>query len=247
MSWRVQTLLLWALVLLGILSLDFVVGVVTALFPGAEPRDQLAAAAAVLGGLIGAAGVALAVYLTLASQRSDEVEKIESALRMEVSEFARLASGQLEACELVLVKGYRIPLRDLPGLVQIPEAVVFRATADRISRLSHGPLFVVFYARIAEAVQMARIYAATVPPPPPAALGERAAAAYHLSEPAVLDFDRAKTLATAWFDVCELAYTILTRDPRGSRLAEEAAAAVVKAIEQVNSRMRPQVRPASDE
>src|SRR6202034_1328987 len=103
-------------------------------------------------GFIGAAGTALAVYLTLASQRRDEAEKVEGALLAEVSEHARLAHGLLALCEMVLLEGYEIPLRDLPSLMYMPDATVFKATADRISRLAYGPLFVVLHSRIAEAL-----------------------------------------------------------------------------------------------
>lgn len=201
---------------------------VVILFPGATTDGRLTAAAAALGGLIGAAGTALAVYLTLGSQRRDEAEKIESALRMEVAEFARLALGALGVCEQVLAGGPRAPLRDLPALMAIPEAVVYRATADRISRLRDGSLFVVFHARIAEVVQMVAVYSVTGR----SFLTETR----RMPEPAIPDAT-ARLLATGWFDVCMLAKSILRQDVAVPKLADAAIAASLTDLDAAYTRV----------
>lgn len=224
-----------------------VIGVlyVLSLFDEASSGEQLTAAAALVAGLIAAAGTALAVYLTLAAQRKDEAEKVEAALRAEVSEFARLAIGQLGLCELVLTKGYQVPLRDLPALMAMPEATVFKATADRVSRLPYGSLFVTLHTRTAEVVQMARIYAASVPPPPLPALGPHAAVAHELTQAnRLLDADKAATLATAWLDICDIAHTILTPSASAAELAEASIAQVLKDLESARARVRPMIAPA---
>jgi hypothetical protein len=46
---------------------------------------------------------------------------------------------------------------DEVALMTMPEPVVYKATADRISRLSFGSIFVAFHARIAEVFNMGRI------------------------------------------------------------------------------------------
>jgi len=73
-----------------IIGLVLIVGVGFGFFlqwlPAGSAGDRLAAAGGVLGGLLGAVGAALAVYLTLDAQRRDEAEKVEAALRMEVAE-----------------------------------------------------------------------------------------------------------------------------------------------------------------
>jgi hypothetical protein len=246
MPWlRRQSPWVWTASLLGLVGFGIALGLVTKMFPGAPQADRLTAAAALLGGFIGAAGTALAVYLTLASQRSDEAQKVEAALRIEVSELARLAHGLLGVCELVLTKGYEVPLRDLPTLMSMPDAPVFKATADRISRVAYGPLVVVLHARIAEALQMVRIYAAAPPPPDvsPALAARMPVSLDALQARRLLDKDKAKTLATAWFDVCEVALTILTRDPSGFEIAEASVAEVIKDLEAVRTRLPSLIAP----
>ena len=167
MAWReLKSAWIWVAGVVSVTAFAVALGIVVTLFPHARsiPGDQVAAGATVLGGLIGAAGTAFAVYLTLVSQRRDEAEKVEAALRTEVSEFGRLAVGALAPCESVITGEYKIPLRDLPALVAMPDPVVYRATADRISRLPYGSLLVTFHARIAESVQMATILAVTARP-----------------------------------------------------------------------------------
>lgn len=235
----------WAVSLVGLAGFGVALGLVTKLLPGAPRADQLSAAAALLGGFIGAGGTALAVYLTLASQRSDEANKVEAALRVEVSELARLAYGQLGVCELVLTDGYEVPLRDLPTLMSMPDAVVFKATADRISRLAYGQLIVVLHARIAEALQMVRIYAATGAPSLPLGPGRLADVHAIMESRRLLDKEKAKTLATAWFDVCEVARSILTRDPSGFEIAEASIAEVLRDLEAARTRVAPLIAQES--
>jgi len=228
----------WAAVILGVIGFGIALHPVIRLFPDAASSDQLAAAASILGGIIGAIGTAVAVYLTLASQRRDEAEKIEGALRVEVSEFARLALGQYEAIELALKRGYQIPLRNLPTLAYMPDAVVFMATADRISRLEYGSLLVAMHARIAEALQMVRIYAegGAPPSPVPSGLGLLGPAQVIAANLATLDKEKATTLANAWFDVCVFARIILRRDPSGLEIAEASVAAIRKDLDALYSR-----------
>ena len=73
----------WIAISIALVTVGFLLGLVIVLFCGAPHGDRLNAAAAILGGAIGAAGTAVAVYLTLAAQRHDEAEKVESTLRME--------------------------------------------------------------------------------------------------------------------------------------------------------------------
>jgi hypothetical protein len=111
----------------------------------------------------------------------------------------------------------------------MPEPVVFKATADRISRLPYGSLFVSFHSRIAEAVQMATILAVAGPvtqagvTPPERLLDERIA----------------KDLATAWLDVCNIARTILRRDKSAPQLADASIAATLAELDATLGRVGP--------
>lgn len=159
---------------------------------------------------------------------------------MEVTEHARLVIGVLGVCELAMTKGYEIPLHDLPGLMQIPEASVYKATADRISRLPYGALFVVFHARIAEALQMVRIYATAPLPPARGLQPERMAQVQEAFDARrLLDREKAKTLATAWFDACIVARTILRRDVVAPGLAEAAITETLNDLDAVEARGGP--------
>lgn len=181
--------------------------------------DRLSATAAVLGGMIGATGAALAVYLTLIAQRKDEVEKVEASLRAEVVEFARLAMGPLDVLTRLVLPG-QIPLKlqDVPSLVALPEPVVFKATADRISRLPYGPLLVTFHMRIAEAKQMANIYNLSAP---------KSFADVVFASP-----EQTRTLATAWQDICIIARIILKGEWKASQLVEAGRLVTLRSLDE---------------
>jgi hypothetical protein len=189
------------------------------LLPSVSAGDLAGAIASILGGIIGAAGAALAVYLTIAGQRKDDTEKVEAALRMEVAEFGRLALGPLFFfAQRIIVAGDQIPLNDLPALVAMPEAVVYKATADRISRLPYGTLFVTFHSRIAEAISMAKAYATSGRPVQHEGRSP--------TEP-MIEARLANTLATGWRDICELACTIMRADAAAPQSAEASIASIL--------------------
>jgi hypothetical protein len=229
---------IWIAGALALIALAITVDIVVTLFPRAHaiPDDQLAAGATLLGGLIGAAGTAFAVYLTLASQRRDDARKVEAALRMEVAEFSRLAAGAISPYESALTGEYYVPMCDLPVLTSLPEPSVYKAAADRLSRLPDGPLFVAFYLRIAEAVQLARILSATAKP------------VFHPNgtqmDP-LLDAQKAKTLATGWLDVCNIGQTILRKKSDAQTLIDATIAATLTDIAETLKRVGPLVKPAN--
>lgn len=219
----------------------FVAMRVTWLYPRAAPSDQLTAMAVLLGGFIGAGGTAVAVYLTLAAQRRDEAQKVEAALRIEVAELGRRAHAALEVCESVMSSQAEVPVRDLPVLIAMPEAIVFKATADRVSRLTYGQLLVVLYARVTEVLQMVAIYATAKPLPfipDDRIAGMVAAGEAHR----MLTKEQAKTLATGWFDICEIVRSILIRDPNSFALAESVVAEILSDLEADRVRVAPLIK-----
>ena len=183
--------------------------------------DRLAATGAILGGLIGAGGVALAVYLTLAAQREDEAEKVEASLRAEVAEFARLAMGPLDILvEALSADSQGVERALVRELVVMPEPVVYKATADRLSRLWYGPLLVTFHTRIAEAQQYANLISLS---PTRAIRG--------LEIPNYLTAHDKKVLTQAWHDICDIAQTILRQDPAASQRANDAQRETLKNLD----------------
>ena len=190
--------------------------------------DRLAATAAVLGGLIGAAGAAFAVYLTLIAQRADEAEKVEASLRAEVAEFARLTVAPLDMLtRLVIPEKQRMYVKDMPVLVDMPDPVVFKATADRLARLSYGPLLVTFHVRIAEAKQLAKMASLS------------SGFSFDGDIPVSLSREQAWTHAQAWYDICTIADTILRADERPTgQLIEAGFAKAVGSLDEAVSHAR---------
>jgi hypothetical protein len=219
-----------------IVALGFLIALVALLvfLYFSEPKsDKLGAIAAIFGGVVGASGAALAVYLTLVGQRSDEAEKVESTLRMETAELGRLAYGRLQVCEEILANRVPIPVAHLESIMWMPEAVVYKATADRISRLPYGQLFVVFHARIAEATSLAAVLAAQAGPesfhgrPLPAS---------------TVTAENATLMLAAWSDVCDIARSILRPGPESHQLAATSILACLADLDEAHARVAPAVK-----
>ncbi|TLY57073.1 MAG: hypothetical protein E6K48_15430 [Gammaproteobacteria bacterium] len=225
----------WVATLTGLLALGFITGVLLTLFPLATRDGQLTAVVVVFGSLSVVAGTALAVYLTLTSQRTNDAAKIEALLRMEVAEFSRQAISRIFVfCQRVLVDRVRIPMRDLPALMEMPEAVVYKATADRISHLPYGPLLVILHGRIAEAVSMARIYAAVSRP--------NSSNGHSTLEPWIND-KTAKTMATALLNICNVARTILRTPPE--QIADAAIASRLDELDKEITQAKAVLNPSA--
>ena len=144
-----------------------------AAFFGVNPGEALSALANILGGIIGALGAALAVYLTLKGQRKDarrqqedERQRTSSAINREVAEFSRLAIGHLEICEHMHSGTTMIPARDLPAIMKLPEPIIYAGNADNIGRLANAQTVVGFFTRIHEVESLTRIAAQSFGPMP---------------------------------------------------------------------------------
>ena len=116
----------------------------------AKPGEIASALGAIIGGIIGAAGAAVAVYLTLSGQREDESEKTSRAVLSEIAELVKFPIGQLGACGKIQTGEMKIPKAVLPQLLHTPEPIIYRSVADRISRLPRPTLVVSFYNRLSE-------------------------------------------------------------------------------------------------
>ena len=116
--------------------------------------EIIGAFASILGGIIGAAGAAVAVYLTLAGQRKEDRARIRSALVREVIEFSRLAVGHLETCENIRAGVIALPVPKLAQAMQMPSPIIYPAVADKIGLLSSPQSVVAFYAQIVEIAVM---------------------------------------------------------------------------------------------
>ena len=117
---------------------------------GATSGEIAAALAGIIGGGIGAAGAALAVFLTLDGQRKDEAERVNKAIMTEIAEQSRFAIGHLGACGLIHDGRIRAPKSEIPRLFASPRAIIYPAVADRVSRLARPALVVSFFTRLEE-------------------------------------------------------------------------------------------------
>lgn len=128
--------------LLGVLTVAFFV-----LLFVAEAKDAAVALGGVIGGIIGAAGAAGAVYINLQAQQDDESRRVRDALRREVIEFVRFVLGHLETCENIHTHTINMPTMALPNALRLPKPVVYPASATLIARLPAPQRYAAFYTR----------------------------------------------------------------------------------------------------
>jgi hypothetical protein len=159
----------------------------------ASPPGEIAAAlGSVLGGIIGAMGAAVAVYLTLQGQRYEEISKVSSAILSEIAELCKAPMGQLGACFLIQTGEMKVPTSHIKHLFNTPAPVIFPAVADRISRLPRPTLVVTFYMQLAETTGMIDLLANTGKP-------------QELTE-----FGMVREIADLLISQCQLAHLILS-------------------------------------
>jgi hypothetical protein len=121
----------------------------------ATSGEQAAALGAIVGGMIGAGGAVYAVYMTLTRQRREDIAKVCSAVRIEVTTYCKHVIGALNICEQIATKGLLVPMQDAVYVAKsLVEPIIYPAVADRIGLLPHPQATIEFYMRIAEAKAM---------------------------------------------------------------------------------------------
>ncbi len=103
-----------------------------------------------VGGIVGALGAALAVYLTLKVQREDETEKICTAIITEIAQLSRFPCEQLATCRAITQGRFNFPRRDLPTIMQTPSPTLYLSAAESISRVPRPTLVIAFYMGLVE-------------------------------------------------------------------------------------------------
>ena len=109
--------------ILGAVLVAALFGLGIALF-SSKPGEIAGSLGSVVGGMIGALGAALAVYLTLSTQRQEDRRRIDGALGREVAEFARQVVRGLETCETILSEGLELPRARLPEAMEMPQPII---------------------------------------------------------------------------------------------------------------------------
>jgi hypothetical protein len=127
-------------------------------YGGKHGGEIAAALGALVGGVVGAGGAVLAVFLTLSRQREEDTAKVATAVRTEVATYVKYVIGSIEICQQIQ-GGLKMPRQDASAIVQnlIADPVVYPAVADRIGLLPHPNMTAEFYMRIAEAKSMVEI------------------------------------------------------------------------------------------
>lgn len=72
---------------------------VAALMGAATDGEVAGALGSFVGGIIGAGGAVLAVYVALSSQRNEETAKVSAAVRTEVASLTTYVIGAIEICQ----------------------------------------------------------------------------------------------------------------------------------------------------
>lgn len=142
----------WAILsAVGSVSLIFVSIAFYEVWGTASRDDRFSILGNVLGGMVGVFGAALAVYLTLWTQRKDESQKASAAVYREVMELTRFVIRNLRLCRVLYDGSLSIAGDALPSAMAIPEPVIYPAVADRIGRLGASQQLVRFYIELSEA------------------------------------------------------------------------------------------------
>jgi hypothetical protein len=129
---------------------------VAALMGAATEGEIAGALGSFVGGVIGAGGAVLAVYVALSSQRSEETAKVAAAVKTEVASLTTYIIGAVEICQTIASGIRQVPRQDAGYILRklFGEPVVYKAVADRIGLLPHPNATVQFYMRLSEAKAM---------------------------------------------------------------------------------------------
>jgi hypothetical protein len=129
---------------------------VAALMGAATEGEIAGALGSFVGGVIGAGGAVLAVYVTLSSQRNEETAKVSAAVRTEVASLTTYVIGAIEICRGIANGTLQVPSLDANYIIQKlwADPVIYPAVADRVGLLPHPNATVQFYMRLSEAKAM---------------------------------------------------------------------------------------------
>jgi hypothetical protein len=121
---------------------------------GSATAGEVAAAlGSFIGGIIGAGGAILAVYLAWSEQSKQEVSKVSAAVRTEMVSLAKYVIGAIEICEGITTGKIDVPAQNAQYVMQKlwADPIVYPAVADRVGLLPHPHATTEFYMRLGEA------------------------------------------------------------------------------------------------
>lgn len=165
----------------------------------------------VVGGMIGASGAAVAVYLTLAAQRQEDRTRINGAVAQEVMEFARMVVGRLQTCESIRAGAISLPAVKLAEAMEMPQPIIYPAVADKVGLLVRPQCVVAFYARIVEIGMVVRAFS-RVP----------------LAEAEIIQKDGIENIVATWADIAYFAELIITDAQPGDNFDQAVKDSVLR-------------------
>jgi hypothetical protein len=174
--------------------------------------EQAAALGALIGGIIGAGGAILAVYLALSRQRREDTAKVRAALRTEITTYPKYVIGALEICEHIATGLRNVPMANATYIAKnLVEPVIYPAVADRIALVKRPQATIEFYMRVQEAKAMTEAMAAsaaglpqaqsamnTIQPSHAESVAESLITALQLVRPIIADDDETRSEMDVW-------------------------------------------------
>jgi hypothetical protein len=119
---------------------------------GVKYGEWVAALGGILGGIVGAGGAILAVYVSITGQRKEDTANVRAAVRTEVTTYSKYVIGALKTCEEVATQIKSIPTVNAEYVGKnLADPVIYPAVSDRIGLLLSPQATIEFYMRVAEA------------------------------------------------------------------------------------------------
>ena len=119
---------------------------------GLSSSDICSLLGSLFGGIIGAGGAILAVYILLARQRRQESKNVAAAVRTEVTALAKYIIESIGVCQKIRRAELNLPRQEAHNIIKnfSSNPTVYPAVADRIGLLPHSNSTVEFYMRLSE-------------------------------------------------------------------------------------------------
>lgn len=171
-----------------------------------KPGEIAVALGGIIGGIIGAGGAVLAVFLMLWRQRAEDAAKVADAVSTEVATLARYVIATIEICTHI-AGGANAMLRKDAGSItkSLGDPIIYPAVADRVALLPHPSATTEFYMRLSEAKSMTEMLRAASPPP--------VSAIYTTAPPEYITRENVEVLADSLITALQLAKNILEDNP----------------------------------
>jgi hypothetical protein len=119
---------------------------------GVRYGEWVAAFGGIVGGIVGAGGAILAVYLAITGQRKEDIANVNAAIRTEITTYSKYVIGTLVVCQRIAAQDLKIPTVDAEYIGKsLVDPLTYPTVADRVGLMRRPQATFEFYMRIAEA------------------------------------------------------------------------------------------------